>query len=86
MVDGPVVWTSSDDNILNVTVDPSDSSLCTVQSLTTVGQAQVVATADADIGTGVKTLVTTMDVSVVAGEAVAGTITPVGSASPYQGG
>ena len=85
VVDGPVVWSSSDPAVVTVNTDPTDSSMCTVQSLSEVGQAQVLATADADLGTGTRSLVTTMDITIVAGEAVAGTIQPVGDAAPYKG-
>jgi hypothetical protein len=83
-VDGDVTWSSSDSNIATVTVDPSDSQLATVAAATggTIGQVQITATADADLGEGTREIITTMDVEIVAGEAVAGTITPVGSASP----
>ena len=46
------------------------------------GTAQITATADADLGEGVRELITLLDVNVVAGEAVAGTISVVGSAQP----
>ena len=85
VVDGPVTWSSSDTTVVTVNTDTADSSKCTVQSLMKVGQAQVLATADADLGTGTRNLVTTMDITIVAGEAVAGTIQPVGEAAPYGG-
>jgi hypothetical protein len=47
-----------------------------------LGTAQVVATADVDLGAGVQSLITTMDITVVAGQAVAGTISPTGPAEP----
>jgi len=83
-VDGDVAWSSSDANIATVTVDPSDSQLATVAATTggTIGQVQITARADADLGEGTRELLTTMDVEVVAGEAVAGTITPVGGSTP----
>jgi len=80
VVDGDVAWATSNTATLDVVVDPADSMLATVQAIGPTGQAQVTATADADLGDGVRELVTTMDVDVVAGEAVAGTIAPVGSA------
>jgi hypothetical protein len=82
VVDGPVSWASSDEALVTAVVDAADSSKCRMTSLQTVGQAQVTATADADLGTGVRSLVTLMDVSIVAGEAVAGTINPIGQAQP----
>jgi hypothetical protein len=42
------------------------------------------ATADADLGEGVSEIVCTMDVEVVAGTAVVGTITPTGEPQPQQ--
>jgi hypothetical protein len=77
-VDGAVQWQSSDASIATVIVDTSDSAMALVRSGGKVGQVQITATADADLGDGVRELITTMDVEVVAGEAVAGTITPVG--------
>jgi len=81
-VDGDVVWGSSDDNVASVTVDPTDSTKATVGAVGPIGQVQVTASADADLGQGVRTLVTPMDVTVVAGEAVSGTISPVGPVEP----
>jgi hypothetical protein len=81
-VDGPVAWTSSNEAVLTVEVDATDLTLATVMPGDQLSQAQVVATADADLGEGVKQIVTTMDVTIVAGEAVSGTIAPVGEAVP----
>ena len=81
-IDGLVDWESSNGAVVKVDVDPTDSTKCTMTSLAEVGQVQITATADADLGTGVRSLVTLMDVTIVAGEAVAGTISPVGSAQP----
>ena len=47
-----------------------------------IGQVQVTATADADLGAGVRNIVTPLDIVVVAGEAMSGAITPVGPAEP----
>ena len=82
MVDGPVQWASSDTTIAEVIADTSDSQNAMVQAKGVVGQVQISVTADADLGVGVRNIVTLMDVSVIAGEAVAGTITPVGDAIP----
>ena len=81
VVDGAVTWGSSDSTVVSVTVDSTDSTKATVGAVGPVGQVQVTASADADLGQGVRTLVTPMDVTVVAGEAVSGTIAPVG---PYE--
>jgi hypothetical protein len=81
-VDGPVAWASSDDDIVTVTVDDNDSTIVTVTPVGDLGQVQITATADADLGTGVRNLITVCDITVVAGEAVAGTIQPIGEAEP----
>jgi hypothetical protein len=81
-VDGPVIWASSDDDMLAIEVDSGDSTICKVTPVGAVGQAQVTATADADLGSGVRSLITVCDITVVAGEAVAGTIEPIGEAEP----
>jgi len=77
-----VAWTSSDDNIATATVDASDFTLATIVPGTAVGACQITATADADLGEGVKNIVTLLDLTVVAGEAVAGVISPVGAPTP----
>lgn len=82
VVDGPVAWASSNASTIDVVVDAVDSSKALVRAVGPVGQAQVTATADADLGSGVRNLVTPMDVTVAAGEAVSGTISPVGAAEP----
>jgi hypothetical protein len=81
-VDGPVAWSSSNETVLTVEVDAADSTLATVVPATQLAQAQVVATADADLGAGVTQIITTMDVTIVAGQAVSGTIAPVGEPVP----
>lgn len=81
-IDGEVTWSSSNDDIATAEVDPDDSTICTVVPGGTLGQVQISATVDADLGTGTRELITTADVTVVAGEAVAGTISPIGEPSP----
>ena len=81
-VDGEVTWGSSDGAAVQVAVDAADSTKATVQAVGPVGLVQVTATADADLGAGTRELTTVMDVDVVAGEAVAGTISPTGPAEP----
>jgi Bacterial Ig-like domain (group 2) len=81
-VDGDVVWNSSNPSIAAVDVDDADSTIVTVTPAGALGQVQITATADADLGQGVRQLITTADVEVVAGEAVAGTISPVGAPEP----
>ena len=81
-IDGPVAWASSDETIVTVTPDTGDSTIVTVTPVGPIGQIQVTATADADLGAGVRNLVTVCDIQLVAGEAVAGTISPVGAPTP----
>lgn len=81
-VDGDVTWASSDDAVATVDVDDADSTIVTVVPVGPAGQVQITATADADLGTGVRTLITVADIEIVAGEAIAGTISPVGEPSP----
>jgi hypothetical protein len=81
-VDGPVQWVSSNPAIATTTVDATDSTLVTVTPVGPLGQVQVTATADADIGAGVTQLVTNADITIVAGQAVSGTISPVGAPIP----
>lgn len=76
-----VAWASSEDAIATATVDPDDSAICTISSVS-LGTAQISATADADLGDGTRSLVCTLDVTVVAGEAVAGTIFPISDSEP----
>jgi hypothetical protein len=81
-VDGEVAWSSSDEAIAIVAVDSGDSTQARVRPSDQLGQAQITATADADLGEGTREIITTMDVTIVAGSAVSGTITPVGEPLP----
>jgi hypothetical protein len=80
VVDGPVTWASSDVNVATVTAESDTTAL--VKTVGPTGQLQISATADVDLGEGIKELITPMDLTVAAGEAVAGTIEPVGPAEP----
>src|SRR5882672_5640619 len=71
-IDGEVSWQSSDESTIMVTVDASDSTICRATPVGSVGQAQVIATVDADLGEGTRTLITLCDIEVVGGEAVTG--------------
>jgi hypothetical protein len=90
VVDGLVSWESSDEEIAAVEpleATPTDETIpeggvVMLVPGTKVGNAQISAHADADLGEGVRELVTLLDVTVVGGEAVAGTITPVGEVEP----
>jgi hypothetical protein len=81
-VDGDVAWASNNDAVATAVVDPGDSTMCTVSAVGPIGTAQVTATADADLGDGVRELVTLLDLTVIAGEAVAGTINVVQEPQP----
>lgn len=81
-VDGDVAWSSSDDTI--ATVVSSGAQTATISAVGKTGQAQITANADADLGSGVRALYSACDIFVLAGEAVAGTISPVGEAQPIQ--
>jgi hypothetical protein len=82
VIDGAVDWVSSDPNIADVKAQNPDGTDAIVAAGSKVGQVQITATADADLGAGVRELATLLDVIIVAGEAVAGTISPVGELIP----
>jgi len=82
VIDGEVAWSSSDDTIAAVFVSSTDSSEAVIRPVGPVGQVQITATADADLGAGVRNIITPMDVTIVAGEAMSGTIEPTGPAEP----
>src|SRR4029077_10298507 len=82
-IDGEVTWTSSDESVATVQVDAADSSIVRVLPVV-VGQMQVRASADADLGTGVRKLLTVADIEIVAGEAIAGSIQPTGEPEPMS--
>jgi hypothetical protein len=81
-IDGDVSWESSDVSIITLTIDPQDSTICRAMPVGSVGQAQVTATCDADIGEGTRELITLCDIEVVGGEAVTGSIQPLGEPEP----
>jgi hypothetical protein len=78
-IDGEVSWSSSDENVARV--DPTSGDEVTLIAENN-GTCQIRAEADADLGSGVRSLITLLDVEVVSGEAVAGVITPVGEPMP----
>jgi hypothetical protein len=73
-VDGPTTWASTDATVVTVQVSTGNSLIANWHTVA-VGNAQIQATADADLGTGIKTVTSTMDFTVIPGEAVAGTMT-----------
>jgi hypothetical protein len=81
-VDGPVTWDTSAPDVVSVVADQSDSQVCSITAGTQLGTAQVTARADADLGQGTRELITTLDVTIVAGEAIAGVISPTGDPQP----
>lgn len=81
-----VAWSASNDTLLTVAPDANDDTTCAVTPIGPLGSCQVVATADADLGAGVTNVLTTLDITLVAGEAVVGTINVVGDPQPIPGG
>ena len=81
-VDGDVAWDTSALSVATVERDPEDSMLAQVSSVGPIGTCQISATADANLGQGTRNLVTLLDLEIVAGEAVAGVITPQGEPQP----
>jgi hypothetical protein len=81
-IDGAVSWESSDVSIIVVGVDPNDSTICRATPVGSIGQVQISATCDADLGDGVRELITLCEIEVVGGEAVSGTIQPLGDQQP----
>jgi hypothetical protein len=73
IVDGDPVWSVTDPAIVELTAGATPFEIV-ARATGVIGTAQVSVTADADLGEGVRSLVTTLDVTVVAGEAVAGNI------------
>jgi hypothetical protein len=85
-IDGAVAWESSNPEVADVESLPvqqgAAGSVVQLVPGSTIGNCQISAKADADLGTGVRELVTLLDVTVVGGEAVTGTISPVGEPTP----
>lgn len=73
-VDGPTTWATSDASICTIEVSTGNPLIANVHSLGPIGPVQFQATADADMGQGVRNITATCDVSVIGGEAYAGEI------------
>lgn len=71
VVDGVPTWESSDPSIVAIEVDPADPAKAVARATGVIGTAQVTVRADADLGEGVREVIATDNVEVVAGEAVA---------------
>jgi len=72
-VDGVPFWSTGDLSVLAVV--PADNGLSAeVFALGPLGVTQVIVTADADLGEGVKPITGILDVTVIGGEAVALTV------------
>jgi hypothetical protein len=67
-VDGAPVWTGSND--VAFTVTPSEDGLSAEVVANDLGTGQVSVSADADLGAGVTTITGTLDLEVIAGDAV----------------
>ncbi len=65
-----VEWASSDPSVIEVVVDAANSLKALVKTTGKVGNAQVKFSCDARIGEGVSSLIATLDVQVVPGEAI----------------
>jgi len=82
-IDGLASWSSSNAQIVNVANISPDSLSADLLPGGTLGSAQINVTADADLGSGTKSISGVLDVTVVAGTAVGfviqtGPLTPVG--------
>ena len=80
-VDGEVTWFTANEELATIEVDANDGTICKVIPKK-AGRTQVSARADADLGEGVRELLTVCDIMIVAGEAVAGSIQPTGEPVP----
>lgn len=74
-VDGPTKWESSDPATLQVTVATGNPQIANLYAPGPIGKVQVHATADADLGEGVKPVTASLDVEVISGQAIGGDIT-----------
>jgi hypothetical protein len=67
-VDGVPAWDTSSEDLLKLTAS-DDGLTCVVTSVGPTGTATVHVSADADLGSGVKDIIGTMEIEVVPGEA-----------------
>lgn len=76
-----IEWFTANEELATIEVDANDPTIVKVIPVKT-GRTQVSARADADLGEGVRELLTVCDIMLVAGEAVAGSIQPTGEPEP----
>lgn len=74
-VDGPTMWESTNPAVCNVTPASGNPQIANLFAAGGIGAVKIEATADADLGEGVKSVTATLDVEVISGEAVGGEIT-----------
>jgi hypothetical protein len=82
VVDGEVTWDSSNEKSSRSWSMPPTRRRQSCAPPARSAARRSPAYADADLGDGVREIATTMDVTVMAGEAVAGTIAPVSEPEP----
>lgn len=73
-VDGPTKWESSNPGVCQIEGAAGNPQIANLYAPGGIGVVKVNATADADLGEGVKAVTATLDVEVISGEAVAGEI------------
>lgn len=74
-VDGPTTWVSSDPLTLECVVATGNPLIANCYAPGPIGTVQIQATADADMGEGVRPVTSTIDITVIGGEAQGGDIT-----------
>ena len=74
-IDGAATWSTSDASIANVS-PALDGLSCVIVAAGKLGTAQIVVSADADLGAGVQNITGTLDVEVVGSAATSISITP----------
>jgi hypothetical protein len=73
-VDGPTTWASSNPPCVEVTVATGNPLIANLLSHGPVGTCEIMATADADLGEGTKAVTAIIEITVIGGEAVGGSI------------
>ena len=74
-VDGPTKWVSSVPATVQIEPSTGNPQIANLFAPGAIGNSQIQATADADLGDGQKAVTATLDITVIAGEAVGGDIT-----------